>query len=567
MTTRRPLRDGVSVRIDVQVAMRDGVMLSADIYLPDGNKPYPTLLCRTIYGKQSGEVCTDLSYLREWAPRFLDAGYAVVMQDCRGRYDSGGDYVGYVNEADDAADTLEWIAAEPWCDGNIGMFGQSYVAFTQLAAARSGNPALKCTVPVGNQEDNFGYFLMGTGVLQLQNFVWGINSGNRSMNCTSFEFLDIEAIYRAMPLRYAVDDIFVPPYWKFLDHPTFDDSWQSYGFKDKYPQMLAPAYFVTGWYDNLSREVFKTYQGLRARGGSAEARDLTRIIVGPWAHDIDRADRNGDIDVGPGADIDLLGHHIDWYERRLKGVMNGIDDQPPIRIYVMGDNEWRSEDEWPLARTEWTPLYLHSEGGAGARDGNGTLSFCPPEDEVADHFIYDPENPVPTLGGCDVVLDNAGPKDRRSIHSRKDVLVFEGATLERDLEVTGPVSMTLYASSSALDTDFTATLCDVHPDGKAIIICEGIRRARYRDSLTDPTLMEPGKVYEFTIDMWQTSQVFKAGHRLLVEVSSSNFPRFDRNTNMGGALWRELDMQKASQAVYHDREHASHILLPIIRAD
>ena len=564
MTTTSPRVPGVSVKIDVRVEMADGVELSADVYLPAGKGRYPTLLCRTIYGKQSGEICTDLSYLQEWVPRFLEEGYAVVMQDCRGRYDSDGEYVGYVNEASDAADTLEWLTTEPWCDGTIGMFGQSYVAFTQLSALRSGNPALKCIVPVGNQEDNFGYFLMDTGVLQLQNFVWGINSGNRTMNCTSFEFIDVDEIYHTLPLRYAVDDIFVPQYWHFLDHPTFDETWQTYGFKDKYSEMLAPAHFITGWYDNLSREVFKTYEGLKARGGGVEARDLTRIMVGPWAHDIDRADRAGDIDLGPGGEFDLVEHHIEWYDRRLKGVENGIDDEPPVRIYVMGDNEWRSEGEWPLARTKWTPLYLHSAGSANSRAGNGMLSFDAPAHEPADHFVYDPNDPVPTLGGCDVMFDNAGPKDRVRLHDREDVLVFVGPTLESDLEVTGPVTMKLYASSSALDTDFTATLCDVHLDGKAIIVCEGIRRARYRDSLTDPTLMDPGEVYEFTIDMWQTSQVFKAGHRILVEVSSSNFPRFDRNTNMGGQLWRETELQTASQTVYHDRKRPSHVVLPVI---
>ena len=564
MSAIQEVRAGVSVMIDVMVPMRDGVDLSADVYLPPGDGPFPTLLCRTVYGKQSGEICTDLAYLQEWVPRFLGGGYAAVMQDCRGRYDSGGDYVPYIYEAPDGADTLAWLAAQPWCDGNIGMFGQSYVAFTQLQAALSGHPALKGILPVGNQEDNFGYFLMDGGVLQLQNFVWGINSGRRTMNCTSFEFLDVEALYRHMPLREAVSGIFRPAYWKFLDHPTFDDSWQTYGLKDKYGMIQAPAHFVTGWYDNLSREVVKTYAGLKQGGGTAEARDLTRIIVGPWSHDLDRADRNGDIDLGPGGEFDLPGLHLDWYDRRLKGIDRGIDDRPPVRIYVMGDAEWRDENEWPLARTEYRPLYLHSGGDARSASGNGSLSVDPPAREPADRFVYDPADPVPTLGGCDVILDNAGPKDRAQLQRRRDILVFTGDPLDRDLEVTGPVTMTLYAASSTPDTDFTATLCDVHPDGRAIIVCEGIRRARYRDSVTDPTLMTPGVPYRFTIDMWQTSQVFKAGHRLRVEVSSSNFPRFDRNPNMGGELWNETAMQTATQTVFHDRDRPSHVLLPVI---
>ena len=563
MSSIESVRAGVSVMIDVMTPMRDGVNLSSDIYLPPGKGPFPTLLCRTIYGKQSGEVCTDLAYLQEWVPRFLEGGYAAVMQDCRGRYESGGGFAPYIYEAADGADTLAWLAAQPWCDGNIGMFGQSYVAFTQLQAALSGHPALAGIMPVGNQEDNFGYFLMDGGVLQLQNFVWGINSGRRTMNCTSFEYLDVEALYRHMPLREAVTGIFRPAYWKFLDHPTFDESWQTYGLKDKYGMIEAPACFVTGWYDNLSREVMKTYTGLSQGGGSAAARGLTRIIVGPWAHDLDRADRNGDIDLGPGGCFDLPGLHLDWYDRRLKGIDNGMDDRPPVRIYVMGDAVWRDENEWPLARTEYRPLYLRSGSGARTVDGGG-LSFDPPGGEPADRFVYDPADPVPTLGGCDVILDNAGPRDRARLQQRADILVFTGAPLEQDMEVTGPVTMTLYASSSAPDTDFTAVLCDVHPDGRSIIVCEGIRRARYRDSVTEPSLMTPGVPYEFTIDMWQTSQVFKAGHRFRVEVSSSNFPRFDRNTNMGGELWNETEMQPARQTVFHDRERPSHVLLPVI---
>ena len=564
MTAGDPGHPAVAVMIDVAVPMRDGVSLSADVYLPAGAGPFPSLLCRTIYGKQSGEPCTSLRYLQEWAPRFLDAGYAVVIQDCRGRYDSGGDFAPYTQETDDGADTLTWLAGQPWCDGEIGTFGQSYVAFTQLQAALSGAPGLKATMPVGNQEDNYGYFLMDGGVLQLQNLVWLINIGRRTMNCGSFELLDVDGIYRGLPLRDAVAGALDTPFWELLDHPTFDEWWRSYGLKDKYHLIKAPAHFVTGWYDNLSREVFKTYQGLKRDGGSREARDLTRIIVGPWTHDLKRADRAGDVDLGLDDDFDLLSVHVRWYDRRLRGIDTGIDDEPPVLIYVMGDNVWRDEDEWPLARTEYRRLYLHSGGAAGAVDGDGTLSFEPPGREPRDSYVYNPEDPVPTLGGCDVVVDNAGPKDRREVQRRGDVLVYTGPVLERDVEVTGPVTMNLFAASSAPDTDFTATLCDVHPDGKFIIVCEGVRRARYRDSQVEPALMTPGQVYEFTIDMWQTSQVFKAGHRIAVEVSSSNFPRFDRNTNTGGELWRETALVPASQTVCHDVDRPSHVVLPLI---
>ena len=272
----------------------------------------------------------------------------------------------------------------------------------------------------------------------------------------------------------------------------------------------------------------------------------------------------GEIEFGPEASVDIVAEHIRWYDRRLKSVDNGIDETPPIRLFVMGDNVWRYEEEWPPARTEFTRYYLHSGGRANSLLGDGTLSPAAPGNEPPDRYSYDPDDPVPTLGGPVMRPDLAGPRDRRTVERRDDVLVYTSEVLSQDIEVTGPVAVTLYAVSTAPDTDFTATLVDVHPNEKAIIICEGIRRARFRESLGSPTLIEPGRVYEYTIDLWDTSNVFKAGHRIRVEVSSSNFPRFDRNLNTGHTLGLDSEMRVAEQTIHHDSVNRSHITLPII---
>ena len=299
-----------------------------------------------------------------------------------------------------------------------------------------------------------------------------------------------------------------------------------------------------------------------------EAREVTRLLVGPWTHgSIGSAQPPGDIDFGLPAGVDIIAEHIRWYDRRLKGIENGMDDEPPIRLFVMGENVWRYEREWPLARTQYTNYYMHSGGRANSLLGDGVLSPASPAGEPTDRYSYDPENPVPTMGGPVMSPELTGPRDRRSVERRDDVLVFTSEPLTRDAEVTGPVVVTLYASSSAPDTDFTATLVDVYPSGQAINICEGIRRTRFRESLETPTLIEPGRTYEYQISLWETGNVFKAGHRIRLEISSSNFPRFDRNLNTGHQPGLDAEIKVADQTIYHDSERPSHVSLPIIPRD
>jgi putative CocE/NonD family hydrolase len=310
--------------------------------------------------------------------------------------------------------------------------------------------------------------------------------------------------------------------------------------------------------------MFKCFLGWKNQAGSPDARLQTKLLIGPWIHSQIGGATPGDVSYGPNAIADIPGLHLRWYDRRLKGIENGIDLEPPVRIFVMGENVWRDEYEWPLARTQYRKYYLQSNGRANSLFGDGQLTPDRPVDGASDTFLYNPDDPVPTLGGQTLLVDDSGPKDRRPIERRDDVLVYSTAPLAEDMEVTGHISLVLYATSSAPDTDFTATLTDVHPSGRSIHICEGIIRARFRDSYEEPTLIEPEKIYRYEISLWETSNLFRAGHRIRVEISSSNFPRFDRNLNTGQVPGFDTEMAIAQQTIFHNSQYPSHLLLPVI---
>ena len=553
------------IRRNVMVPMRDGVDLSTDIYLPASTGPFPALLMRTIYDKTAESNV-------EWVPRFVERGYAVVMQDCRGKYASEGEWEAYVNEAQDGFDCQEWIGAQPWCDGGIGMFGASYDGFTQSLTAPLRSRYLKAPVPTVSQQDNYGHWYIG-GALQLHvpttaALLWAWAVGRDIDMSTS------NKLTWRLPLISAVDDVFESPFiHEVMRRNTFDDFWKSYSMRYKYGEVATPALFVSGWYDNLLHENFKLYKGWTTQGRTSESRSLTKLLVGPWSHgNIGSSEPFGDIAFGDEAEMDFAEEQLRWYDRRLKNIDNGMDDEAPIHVFVMGENIWRFADSWPLPDTQYTSYYLHSDGDANSMHGGGALSTDGPGDEPADRYSYDPRDPVPTLGGQIMASEQfrpmmntvTGPWDRRPVEGRNDVLVYSTEPLQRDVEVTGPVSLTLHASSSSPDTDFTGTLVDVHPDGKAIIICEGLLRARFRESIETPSLIEPGRVYELTIDMWETSNMFKSGHRIRLEVSSSNHPRFDRNLNTGNHPATDTEMRVAQQTIHHDSARPSHLTLPVI---
>ena len=319
------------------------------------------------------------------------------------------------------------------------------------------------------------------------------------------------------------------------------------------------------WYDIFLEGTLSGFEGVNALGGP-NARGKQRLLVGPWAHigySLPTSGGTGELDFGPEAEIDFMQIQLRWFDHWLKGEENGVMDEPPVRIFVMGENRWRDEQEWPPARAEYTPWYLHSGGAANSLDGDGILTPEAPAAEPPDRFVYDPHDPVPSLGGNNLIIAR-GAFDQRPAEVRDDVLVYTSEVLAEDLEVTGPLRVTLWAASSAVDTDFTAKLVDVYPDGYAQNLQDGMIRARYRDSASDPKLMTPGQPYRFEIDLWATSHVFLAGHRIRVEISSSCFPRFDRNPNTGTPVESESTLVPASQTILHDAEHTSHITLPVI---
>ena len=552
----------VEARYDVKVPMRDGVNLSADIYFPRGEQgPFPVILTRTPYDNMTEESLE--------AGRFYPQhGYVLVAQDVRGRNDSDGDFYPYLNDFNDGHDTVEWIGAQPWCDGNVGMVGASYVGYVQWQAASMGSSYLKAIVPrvIGANMYETGWyqggaFHLGTAAM------WAMRYDGRTRQ-DIFDY-NWEQLFKKLPLaeldREAGKDVHFFRDW--IAHPDYDDYWRAQSIEERYPNIQVPVLQIGGWYDVLVRGTFHHFTEMREHGGSELARQNQRAVVGPWIHSACSTTFAGELDFGAISMLDLQEVELRWFDHWLKGKDNGAERDAPLRLFVMGSNEWRDENEWPLARTQFTPYYFHSRGGANSLEGDGSLSTIPPADEPPDGFVYNPAFPVPTRGGntcCNPELVPWGVYDQRPIEYRNDVLVYTSEPLEEDLEVTGPISVKLYASTDGRDTDFTAKLVDVHPDGYAVNLCDNIMRARYHESREYQTLLEPGRVYEFTIDLWMTSNVFLKGHRIRVDVTSSNFPRFDRNPNTGNTFGQDTELRTAHQTIVHNEAHPSHILLPVI---
>ena len=535
---------------EVMVPMRDGVRLQTKVWQPAEGGRYPVVFARayrTGFGQDH--------------ERFTKAGYVYVGQATRGHGESEGD-VGvdnrFFDDAKDGYDSLTWISKQPWCDGNIAMYGKSYWGMTQWLVAPEQHPNLKAIVPQNMNPDAWERAYRDHGALQLAHTARRIYDGGGKENVEKLGWLNW---YRHLPL-ITLDTVAGTPenrLWRdYVSHSTYDDFWKTIGMRDKYHRIRIPVYLMDGWYDNYPGAVFTYFEKLTKLG----ATDEIRVTVNPCDH-VNQV--VGDRDFGETAAKDEVGLAIRWLDSVLKGRNNGIEDEPPVRIFVMGTNEWRLENEWPLARTEFTTYHLH---GRGSEDG--WLSTEPPGDAPPSRYIYDPEDPVPTLGGNHSSpnipgIIRVGAVDQSPNEGRQDILVFTGSLLKQDTEVTGPIVVKLYAASSAPDTDFIARLIDVYPDGTAYNLTEGIIRARFRESIWEqPKPLVPGKIYEYTIELLPTSNVFKVGHRIRLHITSSNFPLWDRNPNTGSEQGMDARIQIAEQTLYHNETYPSHIVLPII---
>ena len=564
----------VKVEHDVSAKMRDGVTLRADIYRPDADGKFPVLLQRTPYSKLGWG--SDIDFFYKGAAR----GYVVVVQDVRGRYTSEGNWYPFLHEAEDGYDTVEWVASLPYSNGKVGMFGGSYVGATQMLAASTHPPHLAGICP-GFTASNYhdGWVYQGGALEQWFDESWTSGLAQDTLNRAVQQATNARKAEGVLPLTgYPLFNLSPPgaanastsvlaPYFRdWLAHPAYDDYWKRLTLEDRYSDFRVPALHTAAWHDIFLGGTLRNYAGIKAHAITDEARRGQYLLVTIGGH-AGAGRKIGDIDFGPeAAKYDENDTTLRWYDFLFKSAQNEFAGKH-VKLFVMGLNQWRDEDDWPLARAKATKYFLHSNGAANSTRGDGSLSTSAAASEPADKFTYDPSKPVPTLGGplcCDADHLAPGPRDQRSLEERNDVLIYSTPRLDHDAEVTGPVRLEVFASSSAVDTDFTAKLVDVYPDGSAFNLTEGILRAKYRDSQESATPLAPGTIYSLVVDLWATSNVFRAGHRIRLEISSSNFPRFDRNLNTGESAATSGKWVTATNTILHDAAHPSALVLPVI---
>ena len=556
------------------VKMADGVMISAAVWRPDvAGEKFPVIMISTPYNKLGAGNIADGEY-------FARRGYAFVAFDKRGRYDSEGVNQRYgPKDGEDFSEMQTWAGTQPWSTGKVATVGNSGPGGYQWIAAVHQNPHLAAMIPTVAPNDSH-YNVFPDGAFQLSSNVNALVGCCGMRTNTPSDSIDFEKWYRFLPLKNLPDFVGMKNthlWTKEIEHPYLDETWGltvgehvgpgQYG-RGKFDQITVPTYNLSGWYDQCSLPVLNSFESM-VKYGPAELRNSHKLMMGPWTHGGLFRTQQGELTYPAQAAPDGRLWKLRWFDRYLKGIKNGLDEEPPVYIYVMGADTWRNECEWPLKRTQHVKYYLHSKTGANSLAGDGILDTTAPAQEPTDTFQYDPNNPVPSHGG-NVAMRPArvGPRDQGVIEQRQDVLVYTTPALEEDVEVTGNVVLKLFASTNRKDTDFTGKLVDVHPNGYAQILLEGIIRGRYLKTYKAENLLTPGQVYEFYVDMWSTSQVFKKGHRIRLEVSSSNFPKYDRNTNTGNKFGEDTqkDLLVATQTIYHDASRASHLVLPIIPA-
>ena len=557
---------------NLEMVTRDGVTLRADVYHPTDNKRYPALVCRTPYQKLTPryiEAATDLAA----------RGYCVVMQDFRGRYASDGDYEWMwrerteTHDTPDGYDTIEWAAKLEWSDGRVGTWGHSNASWAIWMMLDSQPPSLTSTLASGISQNildiNFGVF--ETGRRLEWTYMMGADMRRRA-ELTDGATTPAEASKRWdsvergkyiwwLPLGDIPGKVFSELNDQLQDyHRNQNGEFQH--FDDIHSKIQTPVYQITSWWDRLIGTI-DNFQGLTTNGPE-ELRDKHRLIIGPWGHDATQfVGKIGPIDYGPDATTTYADLIARWYDYDLKGIDNGLAEEAPVQMWVLGEDKWRGENEWPLARTEYTNFYLHSQGSANTVGGDGLLSTEKPSsaESGSDEYDYDPRDPVMSLMSSN---SQAAPVDQSPHDHREDILVYDFPVFDRELEVTGPVSLKLWAKTDGPDTDFTAKLAIVYEAGLAVNLTYGIMRTQYRNGYENPTLLEPGELAEYTIMLNPIGCMFKPGQKLRLYVSSSDFPNFDRNHNTGKDYWSDAELRTAHQAILHSADHPSHLVLPVI---
>jgi putative CocE/NonD family hydrolase len=544
--------------------MRDGQVLYADVYLPDEDAAVPALLTRTPYDVRRSVIAMAAIDLE----RATAAGFAVVVQDVRGRGRSEGVFLPFVGEGEDTYDSVEWTAAQSWCSGEVGMTGRSYPAAVQLFGAVEQPPHLRAIAPVITGSETYegsvyqgGAFLLGFNLFWVRLIADPKRTGALDSWNGHLPLGEIPDLVGNEAAAFYAD---------WLKHPAWDEYWAAQAVNRQYNRIEVPGCHVSGWYDIFLGGTLENYRRLRQEAGTKAAREGQRLVIGPWAHGAALgAYPDHRFDAFPEeAYPDLTDLQVRFFDRHLRGADTPMwegDDAHPVRLFVMGANEWRTEPAWPLARAEPTAWYLHGRGGLS--------SEIPAESAEPSRYSYDPANPAPTMGGPTslpgrMMRTDQGPRDQSPLEARPDVLVFTSDVLVTPIEVTGPISALLHFATSTPDTDVVVKLCDVGTDGRSIVLAEGVQRCRFRHGRDREVPMVAGRPEAITVDLVATSNVFAAGHRIRIDVTSSSFPRFDRNPNTGHRFGTDGpdDVRVAEQSVFHTAERPSHVVLPIVPA-
>jgi putative CocE/NonD family hydrolase len=551
----RPGKYAMEIRYNIPVQARDGVKISVDVFRPRDASKHPAVMLQTPYNNDGDNVMDEA-----WS--YVKRGYAYVTVDVRGRYDSDGSFVPYVSDGRDGSDVMDWVARQPWSNGKIATHGASYSGKTQWMLAKENNPHHAAIVSYVSPADDFRDQTRYNGVPKLDlMYTWMMGMDGRVNQ--SRAGWNWGTAMRALPLVTLDERVGrqIPTWRAAMTHDRLDAYWASGQMTGHYGRFDIPSFNVTGWYEGQLRGQTQNY--VESVKHSKRPKDHM-LVIGPWLHGVNRNRVIGERDAGPQAIIDLNRIRDEWLDHVMLGAQRPERDN--FLYFLPVKNEWRSAGAFPIPTTKFTPYFLSSDGSANTLNGDGVLSLAPPAAAGTDQFTYDPANPVPSVTSRTAGARGGLPQgsvDNRKLEERADVLVYTSKPLGEGVEITGPVTATVYLSTDVVDTDVSVKLLDVYPDGRAHNITEGIARAKYRNSYSNPELMKPGQVYKIAVELFPTSNYFESGHRIRIEVSSSDFPNFARNLNLANSDTASA-MRVARTTIHHSAQYQSSITLPVI---